>query len=483
MRDERLTIGGRYVLHEPISSGGMASVHFGRVRGAVGFSRTVAIKRMLEEHAGEGDFLARFVDEARLAARIHHPNVVATLDVAAENGEVFLVMEYVSGLSLSGLLREAEAADKRMPPEHAIAIVVGALHGLHAAHEAKNEAGEPLQIVHRDVSPPNILVGEDGLARIIDFGVAKAAQRIHATRQDDAGLHGKIRYMAPEQLARDDVDRRVDIYAASVVAWELLTGRRWIDVPPGNPRAAIQLVKTRDMEPTHVSKALDDVVLRGLAKDPAARFPTALAMATALENATRLSTQREVAAWIAEAAGPKLAERAAVLRRIETEQDTALVRSTPPPPRIDATEPITSTVPFEEPTHVSKPVEAVRASVEPQPMQPQPVVIVRGDRRLTAIAVVLAGVVVVLLGGIAFRRWGSGDPQPPPTQAEFPPPPPTATPTPSEAPPAPTITLTATAEPKTTVTARRAPPPQPRNPCNPPWTLDHGIKVPKPECL
>src|SRR5437660_4078678 len=142
---------GRYAMHGEISSGGMATVYFGKLVGPVGFSRAVAIKRLHPHLAKDPEFVAMFLDEARLAARIRHPNVVPTLDVVALQGEIFLVMEYVQGESLSRLMRMAREARARMPPEIAAALLVQVLHGLHAAHEAKDERGAPLGLVHRDV--------------------------------------------------------------------------------------------------------------------------------------------------------------------------------------------------------------------------------------------------------------------------------------------------------------------------------------------
>ncbi|MGH7280352.1 MAG: serine/threonine-protein kinase, partial [Polyangiaceae bacterium] len=214
---------GRYALYAEIASGGMATVHFGRLLGPVGFSRTVAIKRLHPQFAKDPEFVSMFLDEARLAARIRHPNVVPTLDVVATQGELFLVIDYVQGESLSKLVRGARGRGQRVPPRIVATILSGSLHGLHAAHEARNERGEPLNIVHRDISPQNILVGTDGVARVLDFGVAKAAGRIQTTREGQ--LKGKLAYMAPEQLS-GDVSRKTDVYAAAVVLWEALTGRR-----------------------------------------------------------------------------------------------------------------------------------------------------------------------------------------------------------------------------------------------------------------
>src|SRR5262249_30807867 len=160
----------------------MATVHFGRLLGPVGFSRTVAIKRLHAHFAADPEFVSMFLDEARLAARIRHPNVVPTLDVVATAGELFLVMDYVPGETLSRLIAASNAQRRWIPLPIAAAMACGVLHGLHAAHEAKSERGAPLGIVHRDVSPQNLLVGTDGVPRVLDFGVAKAAGRLQTTR-------------------------------------------------------------------------------------------------------------------------------------------------------------------------------------------------------------------------------------------------------------------------------------------------------------
>ncbi len=154
-------------------------MHLGRVEGAAGFVRTVAVKRLHPHFAEDPEFSSMFVTEARLAARIKHPNVVPTLDVVNEGGELFLVMEYIEGEALSTLLRMSKGV---VPVDVAVGILVGTLHGLHAAHTAKNEQGEPLGIVHRDVSPQNVIVGTDGAPRVLDFGVAKAVGYGNTTR-------------------------------------------------------------------------------------------------------------------------------------------------------------------------------------------------------------------------------------------------------------------------------------------------------------
>lgn len=310
---------GRYALHDELASGGMATIHLGRLLGPVGFARTVAIKRLHAQYARDPHFVAMFLDEARLAARIRHQNVVPTLDVVALDREILLVMEYVHGESLSRLLATVAGRGESIPPRIAVSIVLGILHGLHAAHEAKSERGVALDIVHRDVSPQNVLVGVDGLARLVDFGVAKAAVRLQTT--EDGDLKGKMAYMAPEQLLEQPVDRRTDIWAASVVFWEMLTGRRLF---PGNSAAAlVNAVLTHEVEPpSHVAGSppeLDAVVMRGLARSVDARFQTAREMALAVEGAHGAATASEISAWVEATAGEALRARATRVEEMESE--------------------------------------------------------------------------------------------------------------------------------------------------------------------
>src|SRR5690606_6429832 len=215
----------RYDLVAEIASGGMATVYLARLAGVGGFQRFVAIKRLHPHLAKEKEFVEMFLDEARLAAGIHHPNVVPILEVGASERGYYLVMEYIEGDTLARLLARAATTAGKIPADIAIRILLDMLQGLHAAHELKDEKGMATELVHRDVSPQNILVGMDGVSRITDFGVARAASRLSATRVGQ--LKGKIAYMAPEQAAGDTrVDRRADIFSAGIVLWEVLASRR-----------------------------------------------------------------------------------------------------------------------------------------------------------------------------------------------------------------------------------------------------------------
>ncbi len=310
---------GRYVLYGEIAAGGMATVHFGRLVGPVGFARTVAIKRLHPHLARDPEFVAMFLDEARLVARIRHPNVVPTLDIVASDGELLLVMEYIQGESL-GKLTRAAASQGGVPLAVTSAIMIGVLEGLHAAHEARSDRGEPLDIVHRDVSPQNVLVGEDGVAHVLDFGVAKAAGRLQQTGEGQ--VKGKFAYMSPEQLAQLPIDRRTDVYAASVLLWETLTGRKAFD---GDSSASVvYAVVHNNLEPPSrlvrgVPAALDAVVMRGLSKRPEDRFRSAHDMAVALEDALPPATPRRVQEWVQSVADRVLKLRAQNVAAIEND--------------------------------------------------------------------------------------------------------------------------------------------------------------------
>jgi serine/threonine-protein kinase len=297
--------GGRYEKIAEIASGGMATVYLGRALGAAGFERLVAIKEMHRHIASEDEFVEMFLDEARLAARIHHPNVVATLDVGSDEDGLFLVMEFVEGPSLQQMLKHLHRQrGQKMPIDVALRIFLDALEGLHAAHELTGEGGAPLNLVHRDVSPQNVLVSTDGIAKLTDFGVARAESRLFTTKAGN--IKGKVPYMAPEQATAKPVDRRSDVFAAGALLWEMLAGRRLVksdsevgmifqvtEVLPDSPR----------IERPELPEPIAAACLRALEKEPAARYATAADFAEALEHAAHrsnvpIATSRAVAAFV-----------------------------------------------------------------------------------------------------------------------------------------------------------------------------------------
>ena len=319
----RLSPSSRYEVLVRIAAGGMATVYVGRLGGAHGFSRLVAVKRAHAHLLLDRSFRRMLIGEARIAARIHHPNVVSVVDIEDLDGELLLVMDYVEGASLSELTQAAAAAKTPLPAGVALRIAVDACNGLHAAHELCDESGKPLKLVHRDVSPQNILVGIDGLARIADFGIAKSVSLSSTanTLTETGALKGKLAYMAPEYVQGETIDARADVFAMGVVAWEILTRQRLFR----GPNEAETLGRVVRLEAPPVSSVvpglgadLDAAVAMALVKAPAARFASAGAFAQALEIAAQragaLASHAEVARLVKALIGPSLEARRAKVR-------------------------------------------------------------------------------------------------------------------------------------------------------------------------
>ena len=309
---------GRYRLYGELASGGMATVHLARQIGSDGFSRMVAIKRLHPQFGKLEEFVEMFLSEARLAARIRHPNVVQPLDVLRVDDEVFLVMEFVEGDSLSRLMKATVGRQESVPLPIAVSILSGVLRGLHAAHEAKSDKGEPLDLIHRDVSPQNILVSVDGTPRVIDFGIAKAASSVQVTREGE--LKGKLSYIAPEILGGKKATRRADIYAAAVVLWEVLASQRLFDAE--NQSAIMANILHHTVEPPGnlvkgLPPELDRIVMKGLAREPDERYATARDMAAALEEALPAASAAAVGEWVEVVAKGSLDVRRKRIAQIE----------------------------------------------------------------------------------------------------------------------------------------------------------------------
>ncbi|NUP11706.1 MAG: serine/threonine protein kinase [Polyangiaceae bacterium] len=354
----------RYDLLVKLASGGMGTVYVARVRGPMGFSRLVAIKRAHPYLADDPTFSKMLMDEAKLASRIGHPHIVSVLDVERvregsgleERNELRLVMDYIEGATLGDLIARAQDRAAPIPAGVAVRIALDAAAGLHAAHEQTDEGGEPLGIVHRDVSPHNILVGVDGMARVSDFGIAKATTSPTATTS--GSLKGKLSYMAPEYVANNALDQRSDVFALGVVAWEVLAGRRLFR--GDSDVITLQLVANATVEPLssvrpEVGNALDAVLATALAKDPADRYPSARAFANALESEARsaglVATHEEVAAFVRTLTKEALDERRALIRDRLRELEAAA------PAAASANESVTTRasfdaahLPFENPT-------------------------------------------------------------------------------------------------------------------------------------
>ena len=283
---------GRYQLIRRLAVGGMAEIYLARLPGVgiEGFEKLVVIKRILPQHALDPELLRMFLDEARLSATLTHPHVTEVYDVGTDGEAPFFAMEYVLGANLRQLMQaRAKAEGGPLPLEHAIGIVAAAAAGLHYAHEKRGPGGEPLHIVHRDVSPSNVLVSYDGAVKVSDFGIAKWAHQ--RTQTQEGALKGKFGYMSPEQCRGKPLDARSDVFALGTILYELTTGEapfaaptdfeilnRIVDGPIEPPRGT-------DARP--YPPALSAIVMRALALDPADRTPTAQALQVDLETFAR----------------------------------------------------------------------------------------------------------------------------------------------------------------------------------------------------
>jgi eukaryotic-like serine/threonine-protein kinase len=379
----------------------MAAVHWGRQSGHAGFAKTVAIKQLHPSFAEDPAVVSTILDEARLAARVVHPNVVTTLDVVVDGTDILLVLEYVHGMSLSELLRASSA-----PPEIdvAVAIVSAVLRGLHAAHEARSEDGEALAIVHRDVSPQNVMVGADGTARVLDFGIAKARGRLQTTREGQ--VKGKLSYMAPEQIRMGEVTRRTDVFAAGIVLWETVTGGRLF---AGENEGHIMMkVIEGDIPSPSATRAdltvtINDIIMRALERDPGKRFESAAAFASALESCGMFAPPSKVAAWVANVAGETLASRALRLGAIERGDTHEPSDAAPKPSQIE-TRPDASPVP--DPQSTAKGATARDSEGTRDVAIVPPAAGRRPSRRAKALAF------TALIPAVAMVLWNLRKPQP-----------------------------------------------------------------------
>jgi serine/threonine-protein kinase len=386
----------------------MATVYLGRMAGPKGFSRVIAIKQLHAQFVNDTDFVNMFLDEAHLIGRIHHSNVVAPIDVVEADGDLCIVMEYVHGEALGRLIRLSRS--EGIPLRVVSAIMMQTLLGLHSAHEVTDGDGKPLSIVHRDVSPQNILVGEDGITRVVDFGIAKAA---HLARPSDTGtLKGKLGYMAPEQFLGGELDRRCDIFSAGIILWEMLAGRKLFG--PADPIEATE--RMRNFEPRAPSSVVetvpsefDAIVLKALAVKPEERFATAHDMAKALEAACSPASAIEVAEWVKPLVGDTLSTRAAWIQDLisldlsEWTQTYVMTSSAPPPPN-----PVEPEVNAKSTNSKSVPPDTVREGRAQDPgvsTEKQEEVISPPKRKVTRVHLGAGLALLVSVFAIVFMNW------------------------------------------------------------------------------
>jgi hypothetical protein len=365
---------GAYEIVHALKEGGMGEVLLARRRGPGGVERLVAIKTIRAELAGAASVRAMFLDEAGILSRLGHPAVAAVHDFGEDGGALFLVMEYVAGIPFRELI------DRRPPPAIAARAIAEACRGVHAAHELQDLAGNRLGVVHRDISPENLMLGFDGHVKVIDFGIALVRGR-QAPVTELGTIKGKPPYMSPEQLKNEPIDRQSDVFSLAVVLHELLTGRNLFE---GDSIYAVALAveQTTIAPPSTIAGALppglDAAVMRGLARDRARRFPTAAAMAEELEAVVMASGGETLEAWSA--------RELAAARTAHREWLSAVVTGVPAAPIGRPTGAVTALP------------EPVQTPVAPAPAPaPDPV-----PRRARAPLLVL---LLVLLGGGGLAFW------------------------------------------------------------------------------
>ena len=422
---------GRYRLSYQIASGGMATVYLGRVHGAAGFNRPVAIKRIHPHLAKRPEFVAMFLDEARIASRISHPNVCSIFDFGEVDGSYFMAMEYLVGVPLARLI----AAVGRRPDVLGSArwralsarIVADAAEGLHAAHELRDEQGEPLGIVHRDVSPQNVFVTFDGAVKVVDFGIALARDRLQET--NTGTLKGKFAYMAPEHAGGEKIDRRADVWGLGVVLWEMLTAERLFK--RRNDMETILAIRSGQIPSPSariegVPPALDAIVMGALSVDADVRPSTARALGRELLEFVRTEDAPAGLADLAELMEPifsqEKSEKIDVVRTVLHEAERAGPEAVPtmpiarpdgsrfgsdtasmPAPEDDGT---VSGVSLKDPTQPIAAADTLPLA-PPSPTEVDRIVPPPRTRSRAGTVIVIATVACVVIGGAA-GLWAAG---------------------------------------------------------------------------
>jgi eukaryotic-like serine/threonine-protein kinase len=325
---------GRYEFLIPIAEGGMAEVWAARLKGTRGFQKTLAIKTMLSSLGTPGKsheaFEEMFLNEARIASRIRHPNVVEIFDLGEEDDVLFIVMEWVDGEPLSTISRAAQKKGQSIPLPLAIRIAADALAGLHAAHELRDDDNKPIGLVHRDVSPQNIVISYDGATKIVDFGVAMQGRESERTGTDEK-VKGKVPYMSPEQALGKPIDRRTDIFAMGIILYQLTTGRHPFRSDSDIATLRNILDQPADPPSLHVSgfpRPLEQALLKALDKDPNNRFQTAAEFEAALDRALPPSAPRvrtsDIAKFVRDTVGERGERRREAIRSAVKQADEML---------------------------------------------------------------------------------------------------------------------------------------------------------------
>ena len=314
---------GRYKLLALLATGGMAEIHLAQQAGIKGFERLVVVKKILPQLASEEAFLEMFFDEARIASRLNHPNIVQIYDLGQEGDDYFMAMEYLEGESLSFLERETRKKERYMSPALAAGIIAQVCDGLEYAHSFRDHEDQTLNIVHRDVSPQNVIVLFSGGVKLVDFGIAKAASQMHKTQVGT--IKGKLSYLAPEQCVGKGVDHRSDIFSLGIILWELLTRRRLFkrDNEGATLNAVLneEIPKIRTVRP-QVPVSLESVAMRALNKAPEDRFQSAGEMGAALRDyllkTGEAAGTAEIATFINGSLGERAKNKKSMLEKIRT---------------------------------------------------------------------------------------------------------------------------------------------------------------------
>jgi serine/threonine protein kinase len=276
---------GRYVLLEQLALGGMAEIFLAKAVGEAGFEKAFVVKRVLPHLTLAHGFVEMFLDEARIAAQLNHPGIVQIFDLGKQDGDYYFAMEYLAGEDVSAVVRRCEELGRRIPVDVAVKIAAAAAEALHYAHRYHTPDGRPLGIVHRDISPSNLFVTYHGTVKVLDFGIARAEQRLQQTRAGH--IKGKAAYMAPEQARGEQVDARADVWALGVCLHEMLTGRRlFLRDSSGDTLLAVRegpIPRPRELRP-EIPVELDALIMQALERDVSRRCPSADVLRTGLDR-------------------------------------------------------------------------------------------------------------------------------------------------------------------------------------------------------
>lgn len=374
---------GPYSLVEEVGYGGMGTVFLARREGPRGFRKAVALKVIHPHLAKQDEFVTMFLDEARIAAAMSHPNVAQVHELGEEDSGLFLAMEYLHGEPLSALMECGHA----IAPAVAASIVIGAARGLHHAHEAKGEDGNPLGLVHRDVSPQNIFVTFDGHVKVTDFGIAKAEGRLAKATQTGR-IKGKCAYLAPEQTHGGTIDRRSDVFALGIVLWELLAGERLFRAD--TDAETLMRIVDHDVPPlTGIDPQLASIAETALAALPEERFDSAEAFANALENWGRATGAAELRRFMENAFGPELQAKEALLRKA---RESSPLRLSETPASVEGVPPQTTEAPERVASEHAAPGRVATERAVPEHTAPVVLPQNRLPRILIAAFIAIAGV-------------------------------------------------------------------------------------------